>query len=185
MTDLRIYRYLLPSDTPIWLRDFTIECEEPLIDKTVYVKGVKTEAQYLGLDNELVVKKTFTDLIEDGFFIGVSILIEWFNTDGSAGVQRTIPKQMGKGVANDYLRKRRQRSISYLQIASKGTPIESHVATLLKHYKDEVDLFIQGNTSDFELAVLGETNTTILSMLNIVIDAEGTKVRDSILNQIT
>tara|TARA_R110000850_G_scaffold227352_1_gene352436 strand:- start:3258 stop:3812 length:555 start_codon:yes stop_codon:yes gene_type:complete len=173
------------TDDNLFSLDFTFCCDESLTDSTRYDRGRKTETNYFSINQELAVKKIFKDIYEKNTFKGIDILISWYDTYENVVYSKKIKKLMGTGVAFDYLRKRRQRTISYLQTASIGTPIESYVLTLLKHYKGDVDLFIQSGSSDFETAVTTEQNTQINAMLDIVIDAQGKTVRDSILYQIT
>lgn len=183
---LILENYLLPDNREITTKDYTLEARPKLRGVSEYAKGsVKTKTEYLGHGDEVVVKNLYSDIMQNGVFVGVKILHQWIANDGSVGKELEEDVIMNKGVAFDYLRKRRQRLISYLQITANGTPIETHVATVLRFYKNEIELFIQGKTTDFEDKVNAETDKNIVPLLAIVLDAEGKTVKDAILEQIT
>jgi len=182
---LRIENYLLPSERQIQLIDYTIECEEPLVDKPEHVKGVLTAVNYYGLKDELVVKESISDIVENGEFVGIATKIDWYDTEGNVGITRTICHRMDIVGRFEYLIDKRRREISYLQAYSVGTPIEQYVLTLLKHYKNEVELFIQNGAVDFQNAINAETDSAILSILNKKVNKQGDTVKDTILDQIT
>lgn len=186
---LRIERYLLPDyKREVTTRDYILETRPKLKARSHYAKGsIKEYTNYLGEEDELVVRNLFTDIIEEGKFLGVKVVHQWIKegTEDEVGKELEEEVIMDVGVAFDYLRKRRQRLISYLQITAKGTPIEAGVETLLKYYFTEVELFIQGGTKDLEDAINNEETQAIKDLLNTVVSAEGTTVKDTILNQIT
>lgn len=184
--NLKIERYLKRDNRDVTTKDYTLEARPKLRAVSHYDKGsVKTKTEYYGHGDEVVVRNLYTDIVENGVFVGVKIVHQWLANDETVGRELEEDVIMNKGVAFDYLRKRRQRLISYLQITANGTPIESHVATILRFYKNEIELFIQGATKDFEDKVKAEKDETIVQLLSIVLDAEGKTVKDAILEQIT
>jgi len=86
----------------------------------------------------------------------------------------------------DFLRKKRQLVVSYLQFSGSSVQV---VRDLLDHYKSELELYIQGGTNDLSIAVENETTQPFLTYLNIVVgvipytnDLE--TIKDSILRNI-
>ena len=182
---LRILKYLLPTEKPVHLINYKIECEEPLRQQPKYDKGKLVKVDFFGIDDELVVQENYIDVIEEDQFIGYDKEISWYNTNNEIQHKRVMPKRMNKAIAFGYLASRRSTCISYLQASSVGTPIETYVSVLLSHYNKEVQLFKTGGTKDFENAIKSEKDSLIITYLNIVIDKNGNKVKDSILKQIT
>lgn len=133
---------------------------------------------------------------QDGKYLGYKIPYqEYVNKDGNpfGSLQELIDylnDEFGSKSKYDKDRIARQEKISYLQKGAKGTPIEPHVKELLKRYKDEVLLYIQGETEDFEQAVANESNSTYVTYLETPVALpnveypNGKRVRDSINEQI-
>lgn len=187
---LRIKRYILP-DVDVENFDFTLLSSINKANPSFY-KGRKTSSKYFGEDNELVAQKFFEDIVEDGNIVSLGMKIEWYNDDDSVGLTKEqVIKNYNKAEVKILLRKRRTRIIDYLIAASEGTPIETDVNEILKHYKTEIDLYIYNDTSDFVDGINNETDNTILGYLNRIIAPPteeyptGETVKDGILEQIS
>lgn len=185
INNLRIYELLehLPYMPLIEHFDFTtigLRTETPVYG----TKGVKQSSSYTYAGVE-VVRKSFI-YQEDG----VWILFYWFDKEGDVGLEKVIFKPLNIVEIHKINKSNRDRSITYLQASAIGTPIEPYVNSLLRNYKEEVDLYIYNGTDDFEQAVISESLEPYLSYLNIIIEAPtekyplGKNVRDSILEQI-
>ena len=152
-----------------------------------YSKGRKTFSEYLGDENEVVVKKTFMDILDETteIFKGIHILFEWFNQNGEVEASKEQEIFMDNFEASVYLQKRRERAIGYLSFSAKGTPIETYLNTIFDHYKNEIGEYKTIGSDTFSEAVENETNPQIIPLLNIEVpraDGEGKiKVKDSIL----
>jgi len=145
-------------------------------------RGIKLHASYTDGVNE-VVRKTFAyDLESEN--ASVTIKFDWYTIEGNIGVSKTEYKPLNIVDVENIKKGNRKRTITYLQGSAKGTPIEIHVNELLSHYFNEVLLYEEGGTTDFENAINNETDPLYLSYLNIVIDEQGKTVKNSILNQI-
>jgi len=146
---------------------------------TFTIKGVKETATYT-YNSVLAVNKIFN---YNG--TGLWLTFQWMTNSQEVGIKKIEFKPLNVVEIAKIEKKNRDRSITYLQAAAIGTPIEPHVNTILKHYKYEVELFIQNGTSDFEDAINAETNPAIVPLLDIVVgvhpDGAPLKVKDSIL----
>ena len=186
ISELRINELLehLPFEPLIEHFDFTtigLRTETPVYG----LKGVKISADYTYKET-CCVKKSFTYGSE-----GVWIILEWLKYNNDVGIRKTIFKPLNIVEIAKINKSNRDRTITYLQASGIGTPIESYINTLLKRYKNEIDLFIYNNTDDFKNVVEGETEQPYLTYLNIIVEAPsdelptGKTVKDSILSQIT
>ena len=186
MTTLRIQDYYLDEPySDLTKKDFTLVGLIKASPK--YNKGKKQSASYF-TDREqttLVVKKSFSDTIENDKMVGLEITFDYYDHENLIGFSKTEFKPLNTSEVSSLLRKRRQRAVDYLRASSVGTPIEKYVNTILKHYKTEIDLFIQGNTPDFLEALQNESDQAIVPLLNIVVSQDGRKVKDTIIYQIT
>lgn len=90
-------------------------------ESPVFEIGRKKESSYTK-DGEVIVKKSFKDILE-----GLEIVIEWLKYDGTVGLQKIFKKPLSLLEKADLLRKRRQRSISYMQIYVKGTSVTNSI----------------------------------------------------------
>ena len=183
---LRIQDYYLDEpSSDVTKKDFTLVGLTKASPK--YDKGKKMFAAYYA-DREqtkIVVKKSFSDAFEDGKMVGLHITFEFFDENGEVGFSKTEFKPLNTSEVASLLRKRRQRAIDYLRASSIGTPIERYVVIILKHYKNEIELYVQGATDDFENALNNEQSEQIAALLNIVVSADGRTVKDNIKHQIS
>lgn len=178
MKSLRIHRYVTP-ETDVETFDFSLLNSIKKISPS-YDKGRKTKSKYLGEDDEIVVEKVFEDIVEDGKLVALGMTINWFNQEKDeddndvVGFSKyQVVKRFNFAERSTFLRKRRSRVIDWLQASAVGTPIESFVNALLKHFKTEVDLFIYNNTDDFLTGVANEPQTIKDENGNDVLDGDG------------
>lgn len=154
----------------------------------VYLQGRKTESSYLNPDNdELVVRKTFTDVETVGELSGIDILIEWYNSDGSVGLTKTVHKPLDPVESHVYQQARRRRAIEQLIAGAKGTTVENDVREIFIHYETEVKRWYELGGDELGDTIAGESDPTILGYLNEVPDEEqfpGQTTRDRIYYQI-
>lgn len=191
MSTLKINRYFLEEpNIDVTKRDYTII--GLVKDSPKYEKGRKISASYFS-DNEkedLVIMKTFTDIKEEGKLVKLKIDHNFYNEEGEIGTHTTTYIDLNIAEVATLERKRRNRAIDFLRASSVGTPIENYVTALLKHYKEEIDLYIYNNTSDFQNSINNESEAPYINYLNIIIEGpsteypSGKKVKDSILEQI-
>ena len=181
---LRIEEYLIPGAD---VENFDFSLLTTLRKKSPsFIKGRKVSAKYLSEDGELVVEKLFSDVIEDGHLTKLKMTINWYNDEDEIKLTKEqIVQEFNKVSAGKMLWKRRVAQMHYLEASAKGTPIESHVAYLFHRYRDEIAEYEFSGSVDFLVAIQNETDPTAVAYLNIVLDAAGTKVIDSITNQIT
>jgi len=191
MSILKINRYFLEEpNIDVTKRDYTII--GLIKDSPKYDKGRKISASYFADTDrtDLVVKKVFTDILEGDKLIQLKIEHIFYKEDEKIGNIITTYVSLNIAEVATLKRKRRNRSIDYLRASSIGTPIEEFVTALLKHYKEQIDLYIYNNTLDFNEGVVNETESPYTNYLNIIIEAPSTdyptgkKVKDSILEQL-
>jgi len=183
---LRIIEHITP-DIDIEVFDFTLLTTLTKMSPT-YEKGRKTKSKYTDYNGKVVVEKIFTDIKDEvtGCLKSLSMTINWLNDDDSVGITKTqIVKNFNKSESMTALRKRRERSIDYLQASAEGTAIENYVKALFKRYSNEIQLFISADTDDFLNSLNNETDAQYIAYLNIVVGADNYTVKDSIINQIT
>lgn len=176
--ELRVYEFIqeFTYEPVIEHYDFTTL---PLTKESpIFEIGRKKEALYTDESGNIVVKKLFKDITE-----GLEITIQWMKYDDTVGLEKVFIKPLSLLEKGDLLRKRRQRSISYMQVYVKGTPVEPIVTLLLEHYRKEVDLYIQGATSHFQNALDSELDPTFIGYLNI--DVNGLTIKQNIEHNIT
>lgn len=187
---LVIYRKLPEGFNPL-ISDFSI-----LGFKKVgpsYSRGRKNESTYVDeTDGKMAVRKTFSDITDNnGLLTAIQLHFEWFREDGQLGLEKTeVAREFNKIEAETVVRKRRERQLDFLIAGAKGTPIEPYIMAVFNHYHDEQLLYKEAGSSEFEDAVIAETDPTILGILDISVprfdDPNLTiKVKDSILYQIT
>lgn len=133
--------------------------------------------------------------------------IEWYDFKGNIGLTKTISENLTAKKLKSINRAIRQNRIDYLEsageeaaiaansvpepYASYYTQVAAGVETLLLHYKNEVDDYINHNFMDFENAVNNETDASIIAILDLVArqpDTEypnGLTVKQSIIHQLT
>ena len=183
---LRIQDYFLDEpSSDVTKKDFTLVGLTKASPK--YDRGKKMHSSYYA-DREQtksVVKKSFSDAVVDGKMIGLDITFDFYDHAGEVGFSKTEFKPLNTSEVASLLRKRRQRAIDYLRASSIGTPIEQYVVIILKHYKNEIELYVQGATNDFENALDNEENEQISALLSIVVSADGRTVKDNIKHQIS
>lgn len=187
--ELRIFPYIeeMSYDPCIHSLDFTLI---GLVNKSPNygLKGIKIDNTYCNDADEVVVKKSF-----DYVATGVNLLFEWYKHDGTVGVSKSQFKPLNVVEIHKIEKANRDRTISYLHAAAIGTPIEMHVTEVLKHYKEEIDLFIYNNTDDLINAVMAEpqfladgvTPNPIWNYLRIVTQPPDHTVYDTIVEQIS
>jgi len=182
-SELKVYQFLehLPMFPLIPHFDFTtigLRTETSKYGE----KGVKLSTPYTAVvengDRETIIEKSF-------FYVenGVWIKIAWFKINGDPGIVKTFFKPLNVVEIAKINKSNRDRSITYLQASAVGTPIESHVNELLRHYKELVDLFIYNNVPDFKNKIQSETEQPYKGYLEIPI-APNKTVKDSILAQL-
>lgn len=184
---LLIHR-IIPEAQDVTNADFTIIGLRK--DSPHYDRGRKLYAEYLcPEDDRLVVRKTFSDVMESGLVTGIQVHFEWFCEDGTVGVEKTeVVKSFNKYEAATEMRKRRGRSIDYLVAGAAGTPIEPYLDFLFDRYYTEVEKFKSKDNTSLVAAIAGETDPTTLAYLAIEItsDAYGVMtVKDMILYQVS
>lgn len=140
-------------------------------------KGVKQKAEYT-FEGKIVVSKIFEYVAN-----GLKITINYHLENGAVGYFKQEFKPLDIVEIAKINKANRDRSITFLQASSIGTPIEAHVNTLLKRYKTEVDLYIQNGTKDFENVVNAEAKPPFLNYLNILLQPNLT-VKQAIIKQI-
>lgn len=165
-----------------------------------YNQGRKYLATYLDDNENVVVRKTFSDVIGNhsvwggsGFInvqgiIGIQILFEWIDVDGNVGLSKTeIVKSLNIVEEQTLLRERRVRSIDYLIASAKGTDAEPVLDSLYTHYETFVKRFKEYGDDSFKNAILNETDATIIYQLSIQISKPNntqTSIKNNILYQI-
>lgn len=156
---------------------------------SIYSKGRRVVSEYIGDDDEIVVKKSFTDLLDtNGIFEGIDILFEWYGENDTVLDSKTQKVYMDNFEASIYLQKRRERAIGYLTFSAQGTPIETYLKQIFDHYKNEIEEYKTIGSDTFRNAVENESNSTINQLLAIEVpryDGNGTiTVKNSILTAI-
>lgn len=120
-------------------KDFSIlgfSKESPL-----YSLGRKTQASYYLLD-KLAVKKTFTDVMENGSLIAINCLFEFYNFKGELVDSKTEEVvKFSKDSAEEHMEKRRHRQFAYLRASVRGTPFEPYINIVFDYFKDGVDKY--------------------------------------------
>jgi len=173
-SNLLIYKYLINSD--VYHRDFdftTILYK----DEAVVHLGQKILQEYFAEDGTLVVIKeyiyTYGDrniygTISHNRLLSLSVKIHWLDYDGNIGdTKEVLVKRYNRQEEGETLLKIRRRQIAALKSLAYGTAAESVVDIIYAQYEKEVDAYINRNTDDFKNAIYNETDTTIISYLNI------------------
>lgn len=185
--DLKIYYLITPHERGdedyILHRDFTTLGLIKASPK--YDKGRKYESSYYNdeAQTDIVVKKSFTDRIENSKIVGIDITIDWYNTTDAVALTKQDFKPLNVTEVATLERSRRVRAIDYLRGTAVGTPVEPHILAIFSHYEDLIRLWENTGTSDLLDAVNNETDATILSYF--AIDLGGYTVKDSIVLQIS
>lgn len=126
---------------------------EPLRDR-----GRKVSTSYLrSSDDKLVVKKTFSDVIEDGNLVGIFIRHEWYNEDGSvAFFKESVAKKFDAFRGATVRRQRRQEQIDFLVSAAQSSPepLASAVGAIFDEMKSAIDHYVGTGDNSQMAAVL-------------------------------
>ena len=146
----------------------------------IFTRGRKVSAEYCNEADEVVVKKSFSDLSD-----GVQILFEWFNEDGTVGLSKTEDVHMNTQQHGEFLKRRRERQVAGLVEGAVGTPAEPLVTAIFNHYATETVAYKELGDTALQEAIEDETDPTILAYLGIEVDPEtGDTIMDRILYQI-
>ena len=167
--------------------------------KSKWVKGRKTESEYVDPEtDELIVKKTFTDVIENDEMVGIDILFEWMDDQNNVADSKTQRVYMDMLETGELLRKRRQRAIDRLIVSAKmydkaladanisqPQTLEQTVGIIFDHYRTEMDKFIETGSDEWKNAMNSETDPQISGILGYVANpANNFTIKDSILFEI-
>lgn len=180
-TELRIYHDVLEHlAAPVQIESFDFTTSGLITQPTTYgIGGIKDNQEYWNEDGEWVVRKRFKY-----FTTGLQLTFEWADLKGNVGLSKVEFKPLNFVEVAKIEKANRDRTMIYFQASAKGTPVESFVNAILKHYKEQIDLWIYNNTSDWLDAIESEPkNSEIYQYLNIPLK-ESFTVKDSIKLQI-
>lgn len=155
--------------------------------KSTWNKGRKQKTGYYDPQtDELIVQKTFTDIMENDVLIGIEILFEWIGMNGEVAESKTQEVYLDILESGELVRKRRQRAIDKLVLSTRAFPKIAYVLdTIFAHYKTEIEKFIATGSSVFKDAMENETDAEIKKLLNAIANPENNfTVKDSILYEI-
>lgn len=164
---LRVFRVISEDQNPL-ITDFTILGFRKMSPS--YDRGKKVIAQYKCIEkDEVIVEKIFQDVRdENGILTGLQITFNWYSEDNVVRASKTeIVKNFNKFEAETEERKRRYRQFDYLRASAKGTPIETHIETLMAHYQVEIANYQEGGSTSLDSAMVNETDPTINAILAI------------------
>lgn len=159
MKDKRIDNYMLYDGTrPYIAIDFTIECNPSLKTKSHTEIGVKKYTDYLGINDELVVKKTF---IEDYTNKKIDILFEWFNVDGTIFTSKT--KEVYLEDSQWFTRYEKQRKVAFNDLKAQVTEqgYGQYVDILYAYFKEELQDYYETGSGFFTQRVHEVRNTDV------------------------
>lgn len=172
-------------------------------------RGARTTRDYTDDSDNLLVRDSFSYTLtnSDRDVATLTRQIEWFNSSGTAEITKDTTPTISQKQLKAVNREIRQGRLDYLESAAENLrtiaetlsdPLKSQyisiadsIDALFVHYGSEVTHYIQRGTLEFENAVNGETDATILAVLALPsrpADAEfpvGLTVKQSILYQLT
>lgn len=167
--------------------DFTL-LEGVISGDIVYNKGRKVSKSYYINNNksfvDLAVVKSYSDIIDSqGFIVGISTEIHWFDTLNKVAITKVKEKQLTISESAELIVSRRKRAINYLQEAGRRLGVGQYIDSLFKHYSSQIYSFIENGTEEFEKSMMSETDANLLQILNYKLE-DGVTVKQSILKQI-
>lgn len=192
-TNLKILRYLTPDETSIPVEHINFTTLGLIKASPQYVQGRKESTSYYAdeLQQDIVVKKTFSDRLVDNKLIGLDISIDWYDERDEIALTKVDFKPLNKAEAYYHIRKRRQSAIDYLIGNVSSTPLEPAINDIVSRYKTEIDLWIASGSNDFANRIINESEQPWVQYLDYVdqdgkesLFPDGMTVRQIILFQI-
>ena len=180
-SDLQIVKYVDDEKMHHKSFDFTLVLMK---DEPLYYRGEKKQQNYLDPDDEkMMVKKHYIEIIGDRLIygetssnriLGLKVLIEWLNFDGSVGSTKVIKvKKFNRQEEGERNLLKRGRQITNLKGMAMGTAAEPVVDAIYSHYDEPIRFYINQGTSVFydalaihqeDLGSKGETRFVAIGM---------------------
>lgn len=175
----------------------------------VFTRGMLLYREAKDSNDKLRARIEYTYTIEDSGRQAYphSRTIKWYKEDGTVGLEKTdLLKYSVKDLKHEK-RKVRQARMDYMEGAAeelanlsltmpepyKTSFMEASqaVENILNHYEVEIDHYIKRGDMNFENAVRNETDSNIISVLNLIVRppdtqfSQGLTIKQTILHQLT
>lgn len=174
-----------------------------------YKRGAKTDRLYYCSDENVLVKHSYSYTTTNGNrdIQDVHVKIEWFNELGEIKLTKEYDKLLNNKRRKELNREIRQGRIDHMEseaeilreyaqtlpepYKTQYTTVADNIDFIFETYSTQIDSYIKRGTLDFETAVLVETDSTMVAILNLeALPPEtdfpnGMTVKESIIYQLT
>ena len=174
-----------------------------------FTRGMKLRREFFTEDNELRAAIEMEHVLSEGDRVSTPSKIKfyWYKIDGSIGLTKEVDLEYSVRDLENEHRKIRFARIDYMVGAAKellllsGTVEEPYktqfieasnsIDTILAHYEYEINSYEKKGSMDFENAVRNEADSSILSILSLIVRPpddefiQGLTIKQTILHQLT
>ena len=135
-------------------------------------KGRKVMTEYYSdIIDGLIIRKTFTDVLESGKLTAIHLKIEWFTNIGTA-VEKNLVLKFSDFDIYKLLIKRRRNVIDYLLYQGSLSSIANDYDTLFDHLNSGINSWVNtGKVTKFNTLINDTSNTEITDLLAIEVQA--------------
>lgn len=142
--------------------------------ESFFEKGRKTHTTYKDEEDNIVIKATCSDVVENEKLVAINYHIEWYMFDDTVGLEKTYSKYLSQEESGDELKNRRQRVVNNMVSFTVGTPLNVPMQQLFEFYEVDVVKYINTGDESFKNGVTNPTDPTITAILSIAISADRT-----------